>query len=183
MVQFWHMKSAARPTWHSVAGQGRGAPLAGCGRGGGPVILAGLPRQGGHLGVHLVVLVIPEPRARLAPVVVMVGQTRGLVLPGNEVQRLTVRPDVLHLPDGLGGGGHVVGHVLLLCPGHQGGLARVSALVAELTGVWGHAPAVTIGHHLVSTACSAPRAGVTPLTQIVASAAAPAIRQNITNYL
>ena len=73
--------------------------------------------------------------------------------------------------------------VLLLGPGHQGRLSRVSALVTELTGVWGHAPAVTIGHHLVSAACSAPGAGVTPLTQIVASAAAPAIRQHITTYL
>ena len=159
------------PTWHSVAGQGRGAPLAGGGRGGGPVVLPGLTQ--GHLRVHLVVLIIPEPRAPRAPVVLMVGQARRLVLPGYKVQGLAVWPDVLHLPDGLGGGGHVVGHVLLLCPGHQGGLP-VSALVAELTRVWRHLPAVAIGHHLVSAACSAPRAGVAPLTQIVTPPCSPA---------
>ena len=42
---------------------------------------------------------------------------------GDEVQRLPVRADVLDLADGLGGGGHVVGDVLLLGPGHQGRFA------------------------------------------------------------
>ena len=98
--------------------------------------------------------------------------------PGDEVQRLTVRANVLDLADGLGGGGHVVGHVLLLGPGDQ--LLRGPGVgVGELAGVGRHAAAVAVGHHVVAGARA--RAGVAPLTQVVAAAAsAPETGKHVT---
>ena len=99
-LSYWGLWEVASPTWYSVARRRGGAPLAGRGRGGRPVVLTGLA-QGGHLGVHLVVLVVPRPLQEIALVVlrptsvVLVAQP----LLGHEIEGLPVRPYVLHLPE------------------------------------------------------------------------------------
>ena len=97
---------------------------------------------------------------------------------GHEVQRLPVWADVLDLADGLGGGGHVVGHVLLLGPGDQ--LLRGPGVgVGELAGVWRHAAAVPVGDHVVAGARA--RAGVPrALTKVVTAASSPEAVKHVT---